>query len=93
MEAGEERLKEAQTESKASTIGNGVYEVGNDMKPGRYKTAGPADKDIGFCSYRVSTDEAGENITSIENSQGPGVVSVSRGQYFFSQNCEDWKRQ
>lgn len=93
LQGAEKELKDAQAEAKASTIGNGVYEVGKDMKPGRYKSGGPEDASIPFCSYRVSSDEAGEKIIAIENSQGPGVVSVARGQYFFSQNCQEWKRQ
>lgn len=78
---------------ESNTISNGVYEVGVDMKPGRYKTAGPSDGDVPFCSYRVSSDEAGENIITIENVQGPGIVSVAKGQYFFSQLCKDWTLQ
>lgn len=78
---------------EANTIGNGVYEVGVDMKPGRYKTAGPTDSDVPFCSYRVSSDEAGEDIITIENVQGPGIVSLAKGQFFFSQLCKDWTLQ
>lgn len=86
-------LENASDGAGADTIDNGVYEVGVDVQPGRYKSPGPDDPSLTYCSYRVSNDEAADDIVASENSQGPGVVTLESGQYFSSENCQQWTLQ
>ena len=74
------------------TIGNGVFEVGEDVDPGQYATEGSDDPDLP-CTYRVSEDEEGDEIITSEVSDGPGTVTLEDGQYFTSEYCQTWQRQ
>jgi hypothetical protein len=74
------------------TIGNGVFEVGEDVDAGQYATEGSNDPDLP-CTYRVSEDEEGDEIITSEVSDGPGVVTLEDGQYFTSEYCQTWQRQ
>jgi hypothetical protein len=75
-----------------ATIGNGVFEVGEDVQPGLYSTEGSDDPDLP-CTYRVSEDEDGDEIIISEVSDGPGTVTLEDGQYFTSEYCQTWERQ
>jgi hypothetical protein len=73
-------------EIAANTIsGEGVYEVGRDMRPGTYRAA-----DNAGCYWQISTDPNGDDIVSNDNVDGPAIVSVRAGQYFTSSGCGDW---
>ena len=65
--------------------GDGVFEVGVDMKPGFYKTSGAAG-----CYYGVNGDANGNNIKSNNITDGPATVAVAAGEYFETQGCADW---
>jgi hypothetical protein len=65
-------------------VGDGTYEVGVDMTPGKYKTPGP-DK-TGFypnCYWELNNKPGEEwnprNVTN-DNIQGPGVLTAKKGQ-------------
>jgi hypothetical protein len=79
--------------SGGATVGNGVFHVGDDVQPGVYKTEGPDDTELTFCSYRLSNDEAGDDIISSDTSEGPADITLAQGQYFTSRNCKDWTLQ
>ncbi len=68
--------------------GDGVFEVGVDMKPGTYKTGGS-----GNCYYAVLADANGNNIKSNNITAGPATVSVVAGDYFETTRCADWVLQ
>lgn len=70
-------------------IENGVFEVGADVEPGTYMSEGPDDPELP-CSYKVSSDEAGDEIISSKISQGPGTVTLEDGQFFTSEYCKPW---
>lgn len=79
----------AEKEIANNTIpGDGVFEVGADMKPGTYKSAGS-----GGCYYAVLGDANGNNIKSNNITDGPATASVSAGEYFESTRCADWVLQ
>ena len=82
-----ERIEGSATGS--DSIGNGVFEVGDDVQPGTYESEGPDDPEIP-CTYRVSTDEDAEDIVSSEVTEGPGTVTLEDGQFFTSQYCLTW---
>lgn len=91
LEARERELTESPG-TGAGSIGNGVFEVGAEVQPGTYTTEGPDDPDLP-CTYRVSSDEDGEEIISSEVSEGPGEVTLESGQYFTSEYCQTWELQ
>ncbi|MFD7709728.1 hypothetical protein [Streptomyces sp. NPDC059786] len=74
----------------SSFSGEGEYLVGEDIKAGTYKTAGP---DGGFgCYWERAKDASGEfgSIIANNNLQGPGRVTINSGEYFKSSGCEKW---
>ena len=87
-----ERDLESSSGTGSDAIGNGVFEVGDDVQPGQYTSEGPDDPELP-CTYRVSDDEDGDDIISSEVSDGPGVVTLLDGQYFTSEYCQTWTLQ
>lgn len=68
----------------ATTAEDGTYEVGTDIAPGQYKTAGPDKSDIiPNCYYARLKNDSGEFSAIIANGnlQGPGSVTVKKGEY------------
>ncbi|MGW5202002.1 hypothetical protein [Streptomyces spiralis] len=75
-----------------SFSGEGEYVVGEDIKPGTYKTAGP---DGGFgCYWERAKDASGEfdSIIANNNLEGPGRVTLNKGEYFKTNRCQEWKK-
>ncbi|MFF0461902.1 hypothetical protein [Streptomyces mexicanus] len=72
--------------------GEGEYVVGEDIKPGTYKTAGP-EGEFG-CYWERAKDASGEldSIIANNNLQGPGRVTLNKGEYFKTNRCQEWKR-
>jgi len=68
--------------------GDGTYEVGVDMKPGKYKS-----KNASTCYWSINADANGSNIIQNGLSSGPQTVTVSKGQYLETSTCGDWVRQ
>jgi hypothetical protein len=87
-----ERDLESSPATGTGTIENGVFEVGTEVQPGTYSSQGPDDPDLP-CTYRVSSDEDGQEIISSEVSDGPGTVTLEAGQYFRSEYCQTWTLQ
>ena len=84
--------------SMAASIGNGTFIVGVDIDPGTYRSAGPSNPDVPFCSYARLRDAGGgilnvDNVLDIQNVQGPGVVTIQTSDGgFFSQGCQPWEK-
>ncbi|TPQ24016.1 hypothetical protein FGD71_001080 [Streptomyces sporangiiformans] len=76
----------------SSFSGEGEYLVGEDIKPGTYKSAGPEDE-FG-CYWERAKDASGEfgSIITNNNLQGPGRVTLNQGEYFKTNRCQEWKR-
>ncbi|MFF3499314.1 hypothetical protein [Streptomyces sp. NPDC003247] len=75
-----------------SFSGEGEYLVGEDIKPGTYKTAGPEDE-FG-CYWERAKDASGEfdSIIANNNLNGPGRVTLNKGEYFKTNRCQEWKK-
>lgn len=74
----------------ATTVaGDGEYRVGQDMQPGTYRTAGPAN---GNCYWERDKDSSGsmDSIIANDNLAGSGLVTVAKGEIFKSTGCQDW---
>ncbi|MGW0823262.1 hypothetical protein [Streptomyces sp. NPDC002845] len=87
------RPKKTEEEGPAASFsGEGEYLVGEDIKAGTYKTAGPADE-FG-CYWERAKDASGEfdSIIANNNLEGPGRVTLNKGEYFKTNRCQEWKR-
>lgn len=85
--------KKTEKPGPATTFpGEGEYLVGEDIKPGTYKTAGP-EGDFG-CYWERATNASGEFDSIIANNilNGPGRVTLNKGETFKTNRCQEWKR-
>ncbi|MFG2322736.1 hypothetical protein [Streptomyces sp. NPDC048568] len=75
-----------------SFSGDGEYLVGEDIKAGTYKTAGPEDQ--WGCYWERAKDASGEfgSIIANNNLEGTGRVTLNSGEYFKTNRCQEWKR-
>ncbi|MEU9733382.1 hypothetical protein [Streptomyces sp. NPDC048002] len=75
----------------AGFSGEGEYLVGEDIKAGTYKTAGPDDE--WGCYWERAKDASGEfgSIIANNNLDGPGRVTLNSGEYFKTNRCQEWK--
>ncbi|WP_208818429.1 hypothetical protein [Streptomyces marokkonensis] len=73
-------------------FGEGEYLVGEDIKPGTYKTAG-AGGEFG-CHWERAKDASGEfdSIIANNNLDGQGRVTLNNGEYLKTNRCQEWKR-
>jgi hypothetical protein len=71
-------------------IGPGTYLVGEDVKAGSYKTAGPTDS---MCYWSRNSNDSGELDAIIANDilEGPGRVTLNEGEIFETNGCDTWK--
>lgn len=83
----------APTSAVATTIpGDGTYEVGIDIEPGKYTSDVPAG---GNCYWaRLKSDDPFDGIIANNNSSGMSVVVVKKSDtYFQSTGCSDWTKR
>ena len=73
-------------------FGPGTYEVGVDIEPGKYKTAGGGT--LGSCYWARLKDTNGEldSIIANGNAQGPTTVTISKTDGAFETTCESWTK-
>ncbi|WP_432923535.1 hypothetical protein ACQPZZ_26830 [Microbispora sp. CA-135349] len=88
-----EQPQETEESGPATTMaGDGQYLVGEDIKPGTYKTAGT---DGGFACYWARLRNATGEFSAIianDNITGPARVTLKKGEYFETKRCQPWKR-
>ncbi|MFF4128335.1 hypothetical protein ACFYYP_32835 [Microbispora rosea] len=88
-----EQPQETEDSGPAKTIaGDGQYLVGEDIKPGTYKTAGT---DGDFACYWARLRNATGEFSAIianDNITGPARVTLKKGEYFETKRCQSWKR-
>ncbi|MFD9340227.1 hypothetical protein [Streptomyces sp. NPDC060049] len=76
-----------------TTVGPGTYLVGEDMKAGTYKTAGPSSSSIPNCYWSRNTNDSGEFNAIIANGtpDGQSRVTVKKGEVFTTSGCTAWE--
>ncbi|WP_223188435.1 hypothetical protein [Streptomyces sp. TRM68416] len=75
--------------------GDGTYIVGEDFKPGTYRTDGPKDSAIPDCYWARMSGTSGEldEIIANGNTAGPTTVTISASdEAFQTTGCKTWKR-
>jgi len=97
----EQSTEETKTEPRKpvtvpSTFGDGTYEVGVDIQPGRYKVTVPADGRL--CLYQRLKDDTGDRGTIIaQDVKQPGAktsVTIKASDGFFeTSGCGKWVKQ
>lgn len=78
-------------EKKAAFAGNGDFQVGEDVKPGTYRSTGNTD---GMCYWERAKDSSGEadSLLANDNVNGTSYVTVKATDKVFSSNdCKDWE--
>lgn len=83
-------VSEKEAARKARTFADGVYQVGVDIVPGIYATAG-GDR----CYWEKTTGGSGiDNVIDTESVSGPVVVTVEPSVKFFkSSHCGTWTKR
>jgi hypothetical protein len=66
--------------------------VGTDVRSGTYRTSGPSDPDF-ECRYTISRDSAGSDVIDDGRTSSSATVSLRDGEYFDSDDCQDWTRE
>jgi hypothetical protein len=72
--------------------GNGRVLVGTDVREGTYRTSGPTDP-LYECEYTVSEDEFGDDTISEDSTKTAVDVTLRDGDWFESDDCQDWERE
>jgi hypothetical protein len=77
---------------RPDTIREGTWEVGVDVKPGKYRTGGALEASIPMCYWDVrdgapTGDFVDQGVTKVGES---GIVVLKKGQYFKTSGCEAW---
>lgn len=88
----EPKQSSAEENSQQTTIpGDGQYLVGEDIKPGTYKTAGADSFSCYWARLKNASGELGSIIAN-DNIKGQTRVTLKKGEYFETKGCQDWKR-
>lgn len=74
-----------------TTFGNGTYEVGVDVAPGKYRSSGVADSIAPLCYYD-QTDSGGAIKDQGAANEGPSRTTLRAGLTFKSQGCQQWEK-
>lgn len=84
LDARDAAITQTEQRIEQNSFGNGVWEVGVDIQPGKYKTAGSAD------CYWKKGDPTGEIIDN-EIVHGPATVIIEPSVFTFTSNrCGTW---
>lgn len=81
------------------TVGDGMWLVGEDLRPGTYRTDAEFTGEYvegAFCGYEVDstwTDWDAELLVLEFAGPGPGGVTLETGQQFVSTECGTWRLQ
>lgn len=87
---GTAHVTSAPVSQTADTIRPGTWEVGKDVKPGKYKTTGATNPEIPLCYWHVMED--GQIMAQGVKDQvgAQGIVTLTKGDLFETNGCEPW---
>jgi flagellar biosynthesis GTPase FlhF len=91
----QQRQQEAQQREAAqqNTLpGDGLFAVGADIRPGRFRTGGPSGGNPVGCYYAILNSPDTSEIATNNITKGPAIVDLSAGKYFETQSCQQWQR-
>lgn len=86
--------KAVATHKVVPQIGRGEFEVGKDVAPGKYKTAGAEGGIISLCTYTVTGSGGNyDDFGTLSSTAEPAYVTLKPGQTFESSGCAPWIKQ
>jgi len=80
------------TATETEIDGNDRVLVGTDVREGTYRTAGPTDP-LYECEYSISEDEFGDDPITEESTKTAASVRLRDGDWFETDDCQDWERE
>jgi hypothetical protein len=75
--------------------GDGDFEVGEQVQPGKYRSAGPADGVSGMCFWfriRPSVDDPIRQVIASNGTKGAAIVTIKTGEIFRTSGCQEWHK-
>jgi hypothetical protein len=75
-----------------TTFGNGTYEVGSDVAPGKYRSPGVQEGAFALCYWDLTNDK-GDIVDQGVANEGPSRATLKDGLTFKSSGCETWTIQ
>jgi hypothetical protein len=84
-----------EVKSKVTKIDEGMFQVGKDVEPGRYKTSGMKE-DALMCYWHTAKDTSTDQIEDqgvVDKVGAQAYVTLKRGKWFQTSGCETWVRQ
>lgn len=81
-----------ETATETEIDGNDRVLVGTDVREGTYRTNGPTDAQY-ECQYTISKDEFGDDKISDDSTKTSTSVTLRDGDWFESEDCQDWERE
>jgi hypothetical protein len=78
------------TSPRPNTIREGIWEVGTDAKPGKYKTKGAQESVITLCAWTVKKGEEFLDGGTVDKTTAQGIVTLKAGQTFETRGCQEW---
>ncbi|HUS21914.1 MAG TPA: DUF2510 domain-containing protein [Aeromicrobium sp.] len=72
--------------------GNDRVLIGTDVREGTYRTDGPTDP-LYECEYTISEDEFGDDKISEDSTKTAASVTLRDGDWFETDDCQDWERE
>lgn len=78
-----------------SIPGDGTFVVGDEIRPGTYKTSGPVDSDFPNCYWARLKSTSGDfdDIIANGNPAGQTTITISSSDGAFqTSGCEEWKK-
>lgn len=78
--------------TKAGTIGDGMWTVGTDIRPGKYRSGGATEGMVRFCNWSVSKDDEILDIGATEKVSDQQLVTLKKGQQFETDGCGVWQK-
>lgn len=73
---GNDSMPPPESASLSTMSGDGLYVVGHDIRPGMYRTAGPADGGRGVCYYALLASTNTSDIIDNGTVRGPVTITV-----------------
>lgn len=84
-----------QVNPKATKVDEGMFQVGKEVEPGRYKTSGMKE-DALMCYWHTAKDTSTDKIVDqgvVDKTGAQSYVTLRKGEWFQTSGCETWVRQ
>jgi hypothetical protein len=86
----EEQQREA---ARQNTLpGDGLFAIGTDIRPGRFRTGGPGGGNPVGCYYAILNSPDTSDIATNNITEGPAIVDLPAGKFFDTKSCQQWQR-